>query len=59
MWKTSEGIRYPHLLDYFYPDTYLDGKAMAVYPDDLHVDSTTKTNVWFLKQTAGSVIVGK
>jgi hypothetical protein len=32
---------------------------MAAYPDDLHVDKTTTvTNVWFLKQTGGSKIIG-
>lgn len=46
-----------NLLEYFYPDTYLDGNAFAVYPDDLHVDHTTTiTNAWVLKQTGGSVI---
>lgn len=49
-----------NLLEYFYPDTYLDGSALAVYPDDLHVDPTTTiTNPWFLKQTAGTKIVGQ
>jgi hypothetical protein len=49
-----------NLLEYFYPDTYTDGNAMAAYPDDLHVDAaTTVTNVWFLKQTGGSKIIGR
>lgn len=49
-----------NLLEYYYPDTYLDGKAMAVYPDDLHVDhTTTLTNAWFLKQTGGSTITNR
>jgi len=47
-----------NLLEYFFPDTYLDGNALASYPDDLHVDpSTTITRAWFLKQTAGSRIL--
>ena len=46
-----------NLLEYFYPDVYLDGNAMAVYPDDLHVDpSTTVTRAWFIKQTGGSKV---
>lgn len=49
-----------NLLEYFYPDTYTDGTAIAVYPDDLHVDKTTTiTNVWILKQTGGSGLIGK
>ena len=48
-----------NLLEYFFPDTYLDGSAMAVYPDDLHVDTTTTvTRAWFIKQTGGSKITG-
>jgi hypothetical protein len=48
-----------NLLEYFFPDTYLDGTALATYPDDLHVDpSTTITRPWFLKQTGGSRILG-
>ncbi|MGH9774695.1 MAG: hypothetical protein ACRD50_07085 [Candidatus Acidiferrales bacterium] len=48
-----------NLLEYFYPDTYPDGNALAAYPDDLHVDpATTLTNTWFLKQTGGSKIIG-
>lgn len=46
-----------NLLEYFFPDVYTDGGAMAVYPDDLHVDpSTTVTRAWFLRQTGGSVV---
>jgi hypothetical protein len=46
-----------NLLEYFFPDVYLDGNAMAVYPDDLHVDpSTTITRAWFIKQTGGSKV---
>lgn len=46
-----------NLLEYFYPDTYLDGGALAVYPDDLHVDpSTTVTRAWFIRQTGGSKV---
>jgi hypothetical protein len=49
-----------NLLEYFYPDTYPDGNAMAVYPDDLHVNpATTITNAWYLKQTGGSKIIGR
>ncbi|MBV8207687.1 MAG: hypothetical protein JO041_12905, partial [Acidobacteria bacterium] len=48
------------MLEYFYPDTYLDGTAMAVYPDsENNIDkSTTLTSVWYLKQASGSKIVG-
>jgi hypothetical protein len=46
-----------NLLEYFFPDTYLDGGALAVYPDDLHVDpATTITRTWFLRQTGGSKV---
>lgn len=46
-----------NLLEYFYPDVYLDGNAMAVYPDDLNVDpSTTVTRAWFIKQTGGNTV---
>lgn len=49
-----------NLLEYFFPDTYLDGNAMAVFPDDLHVDPlTTVTRAWFIRQTGGSRITGK
>jgi hypothetical protein len=48
-----------NLLEYFFPDTYLDGNALATYPDDLHVDpSTTVTRAWFLKQIGGTRILG-
>jgi hypothetical protein len=48
-----------NLLEYFFPDTYLDGNALATYPDDLHVDpSTTVTQAWFLKQIGGTRILG-
>jgi hypothetical protein len=48
-----------NLLEYFYPDTYLDGNAMAVYPDDLNVNhATTITAAFFIKQTAGTRIAG-
>ena len=44
-----------NLLEYFFPDVYLDGNALAVYPDDVHVDPTTTiTRSWFIKQTGGS-----
>lgn len=47
------------MLEYFFPDTYLDGSAMAVFPDsENNLDkSTTLTTVWYLKQTGGSKIV--
>lgn len=46
-----------NLLEYFYPDVYLDGNSMAVFPDDLHVDpTTTVTRAWFIKQTGGSKV---
>ncbi len=49
-----------NLLEYFYPDVYFGGNAMAVYPDDLHVDpSTTVTRAWFIKQTGGSTVSSK
>lgn len=47
-----------NLLEYFYPDVYLDGNAMAVFPDDLHVDSGILTRAWFIKQTGGSKVTG-
>ena len=46
-----------NLLEYFFPDVYLDGGALAVYPDDLHVDpSTTVTRAFFIRQTGGSKV---
>lgn len=49
-----------NLLEYFFPDVYLDGNALAVYPDDLHVDpSTTITRSWFIRQTGGSKVTGQ
>ena len=48
-----------NLLEYFFPDTYLDGSALAVYPDDLHSNpATTVTQAWFIKQTGGSKVTG-
>jgi hypothetical protein len=46
------------MLEYFFPDTYLDGNAEAVYPDSIHIQDTTAPNtaVWFVKQTSGSKI---
>jgi hypothetical protein len=46
------------MLEYFFPDTYIDGNAIAVYPDSIHVPTTpaTLTTVWFIKQTGGSTI---
>jgi hypothetical protein len=48
------------MLEYFFPDTYLDGSAEAVYPDSIHVQDTTapNTNVYFIKQIGGSRILG-
>jgi hypothetical protein len=49
-----------NLLEYFYPDVYPDGNVFVPYPDDLHVNTaTTLTNVWMLKQTGGSTVIGK
>ncbi|HWX54739.1 MAG TPA: hypothetical protein VN176_09130 [Verrucomicrobiae bacterium] len=49
-----------NLLEYFYPDVYPDGNVFVPYPDDLHVDHTTTiTNVFVLKQTGGSKIIGQ
>ena len=49
-----------NLLEYFFPDIYVDGGALAVYPDDLHVDpSTTVTRSWFIRQTGGSKVTGQ
>lgn len=48
-----------NLLEYFYPDVYPDGNVFVPYPDDLHVNTaTTITNVWVLKQTGGSRLIG-
>jgi hypothetical protein len=49
------------MLEYFFPDTYLDGNAEAVYPDSIHIQDTTapNTTVWFVKQTSGSKITGR
>lgn len=49
------------LLEYFFPDTYLDGNAEAVFPDSIHVQDTTAANttVWFVKQTSGNKITGQ
>ena len=48
-----------NLLEYFYPDTYVDGSALAAYPDDYHSDHATwLSHTWFLKQTGGSKIIG-
>src|SRR5207248_11517862 len=47
------------LPEYFFPDVYSDGNALAAYPDYLHsYSATTITDLWFLKQTGGSRIVG-
>lgn len=49
-----------NLLEYFFPDTFLDGNALAVYPDDLHVDhTTTVTRAWFIRQTGGSTVTAQ
>jgi hypothetical protein len=48
-----------NLLEYFFPDVYPDGNVFVPYPDDLDVDHTTTiTNVFVLKQTGGSRIIG-
>jgi hypothetical protein len=49
------------MLEYFFPDTYVDGNADAVYPDSVHVQDTSAPNtaVWFVKQTGGSRITGQ
>ena len=49
------------MLEYFFPDTYLDGNAQAVYPDSIHIQDTTAANttVWFVKQTSGNKITGQ
>ncbi len=50
-----------NLLEYFFPDVYLDGGALAVYPDDKNnLDpNTTITRSWFIRQTGGSKVTGK
>jgi hypothetical protein len=48
-----------NLLEYSFPDTYLDGTALAAYPDDLHVNpATTIAQAWFIKQSGGSKVTG-
>lgn len=49
------------LLEYFFPDTALDGNAQAVYPDSIHIQDTSapNTTVWFVKQTGGNRITGQ
>ena len=43
--------------EYFAPDTYLDGNAYIVYPDDLNSGTATgSARTWFVKQTGGAVI---
>jgi hypothetical protein len=43
--------------EYFAPDTYLDGNAYIVYPDDLHSGTATgSARTWFVKQTGGQTI---
>jgi hypothetical protein len=43
--------------EYFAPDTYLDGNAYIVYPDDLHSNTASgAARTWFVKQTGGPVI---
>jgi hypothetical protein len=48
------------MLEYFFPDTYLDGNAIAVYPDSVHIQDTTANNtaVYFIRQSGGSKITG-
>lgn len=49
------------MLEYFFPDTFLDGNALAVYPDSVHIQdpTTANTNAWFIKQTGGNKISDK
>lgn len=49
------------MLEYFFPDTYIDGNADAVFPDSVHVPTNpaTETTVWFIKQTSGNKISGQ
>jgi hypothetical protein len=49
------------MLEYFFPDTYLDGNAEAVYPDSIHIQDTANPNttVWFIKQNGGTKINGQ
>ena len=49
------------MLEYFFPDTNIDGNAAAVFPDSIHVRDTTAANttVWFVKQTSGNKISGQ
>ena len=49
------------MLEYFFPDTYTDGNADAVFPDSIHIQDTTAANttVWFIKQTSGAKISGQ
>jgi hypothetical protein len=49
------------MLEYFFPDTALDGSGQAVYPDSIHIQDTTATNttVWFVKQTGGDRVSGQ
>ena len=43
--------------EYFAPDTYLDGNAYIVYPDDLHSETATgAARTWFVKQSGGRTI---
>jgi len=46
------------MLEYFFPDTHIDGNAQAVYPDSIHIQDTTAANttVWYIKQNAGTKI---
>jgi hypothetical protein len=49
------------MLEYFFPDTALDGNAEAAFPDSIHIQDTTAANttVWFIKQTSGNKITGQ
>jgi len=49
------------MLEYFFPDTALDGSGQAVFPDSIHIQDTTAANttVWFVKQTGGNKISGQ
>lgn len=43
--------------EYFAPDTYLDGNAYIVYPDDLNSGTATgSARTWFVKQVGGPTI---
>jgi hypothetical protein len=46
-----------NLAEYFAPDTYLDGNALIVYPDDKNSGTATgAARTWFVRQVGGPVI---